>query len=884
MKGLLSDFAVLTYTCAGLGITIRGRQARRAEAPVLVVSPHSSFLDAVIIYLTGLSSPLVRNADRNLGKLIDYAQPIYVCREDPHSRQSTIREIIQRANSTEDWPQILIFPEGTCTNRTSLIQFKPGAFYPGVPIQPVLMRYPNEVDTVTWTWEGPSAIQLLWRTLTKFHTFCEIEFLPVYYPSEAEKADPKLYARNVRDLMAQALNIPISDYTFDDCKLMTYVKNINLPYASAIADIEKLRRLAGSAPEIETQVTWDTPELTDDNRYVTLAQFTKTFCLIENHEATAALFEIFVKPGRPNMIDLKEYLLMTLFLNSLNKPKLDFVTNLFNLYGKYGAVTRTKLYDALKYVVKISPEEVDVLFVEADTNCNGEIGMAASMDFQRSTQSINPDARIREDEYVNPFVLKLELDDPWTKLRTYLMTIFVLPVRAVLMCLCLVVAWLFASIGLYGLSEKERRSIPISGWRREMRELTALAMRLLYFFGSFHYIKVYGECASPREAPFVVVGPHYSLFDSIVVAFCGPSTVVAKSKAADLPLIGKIIDITQPIYVCREDPNSRHMTRHLLVERVISKDDWPQILVFPEGTCSNGKAIVQFKPGAFGPGMPVQPVAIRYPNAVNTVSWTWEGPGVPILLWRTLTTLHTRFEIHFLPVYYPNEQERNDAKLYALNVRNYIASALGIPGTEHGLNDCKLMNYMITIGMPYFAWSHDISKMRKWLGLADGTVEQQLIEQYAPFTNENSLLSLDEFARRLGVLKEDHSTRILFKIFHEDHDTSGLIDFREYLLLAVFLSSLGKPKFDLLKLLFKLYSGAQGGLVSREGLHQALKHLSTVTPAQCDQLFVKADSAGRGLVSFDQFEASIKCHPVLLDLQELNEPKPYAAPQQAQPN
>uniref|UniRef100_A0AAG5DUV3 EF-hand domain-containing protein n=1 Tax=Anopheles atroparvus TaxID=41427 RepID=A0AAG5DUV3_ANOAO len=375
MKGLLSDFAVLTYTCAGLGITIRGRQARRAEAPVLVVSPHSSFLDAVIIYLTGLSSPLVRNADRNLGKLIDYAQPIYVCREDPHSRQSTIREIIQRANSTEDWPQILIFPEGTCTNRTSLIQFKPGAFYPGVPIQPVLMRYPNEVDTVTWTWEGPSAIQLLWRTLTKFHTFCEIEFLPVYYPSEAEKADPKLYARNVRDLMAQALNIPISDYTFDDCKLMTYVKNINLPYASAIADIEKLRRLAGSAPEIETQVTWDTPELTDDNRYVTLPQFTKTFCLIENHEATAALFEIFVKPGRPNMIDLKEYLLMTLFLNSLNKPKLDFVTNLFNLYGKYGAVTRTKLYDALKYVVKISPEEVDVLFVEADTNCNGEIGM-----------------------------------------------------------------------------------------------------------------------------------------------------------------------------------------------------------------------------------------------------------------------------------------------------------------------------------------------------------------------------------------------------------------------------------------------------------------------------------------------------------------------------
>ncbi|KFB35987.1 AGAP000595-PA-like protein [Anopheles sinensis] len=506
------------------------------------------------------------------------------------------------------------------------------------------------------------------------------------------------------------------------------------------------------------------------------------------------------------------------------------------------------------------------------------------MNFQRLTQISNPDARISEFEYVNPFVLKLELDDPWTKLKTYLMTIFLLPIRAVLMSLCLVVAWMFASIGLYGLTEKERRSIPISGWRREMRELTALAMRLLYFFGSFHYIKVYGECATPREAPFVVVGPHYSLFDSIVVAFCGPSTVVAKSKAADLPLIGKIIDITQPIYVCREDANSRHMTRHLMVERVISKEDWPQILVFPEGTCSNGKAIVQFKPGAFAPGLPVQPVAIRYPNAVNTVSWTWEGPGVPTLLWRTLTTLHTSFEIHFLPVYYPNDQERSDAKLYALNVRNYIACAIGIPGTEHGLNDCKLMNYMLAIGMPYYAWSHDIAKMRKWLGLTVGTVEERLVGQHAPFTDENAHVTLDEFARRLDVAKEDHSTRILFKIFNKDKNTCGLIDFREYLLLALFLSTLGKPKLELLKLLFKLFSGAPGGLVNREGLYRAVKYLSTVTPSQCDQLFAKADSTGRGLVSFDQFVSIINCHPVLLDLQELNEPKPYAAPQQSSSN
>uniref|UniRef100_A0A182TV66 Phospholipid/glycerol acyltransferase domain-containing protein n=1 Tax=Anopheles melas TaxID=34690 RepID=A0A182TV66_9DIPT len=85
LKGPLGEFATLAYTCAGLGITIRGRQASRAEAPVLVVSPHSSFLDAVIIYVTGLSSPLVRNADRNLGSkcphrsCIDFLCFIFCC-------------------------------------------------------------------------------------------------------------------------------------------------------------------------------------------------------------------------------------------------------------------------------------------------------------------------------------------------------------------------------------------------------------------------------------------------------------------------------------------------------------------------------------------------------------------------------------------------------------------------------------------------------------------------------------------------------------------------------------------------------------------------------------------------------------------------------------
>lgn len=109
---------------------------------------------------------IIWNKNHNINKLIrnlyfleliNYTQPIYVWRDDPDSRQKSVKELIKRATSKLDWPQILIFPEGTCTNRTCLISFKNGAFYPGVPIQPVCIRYPNKLDTVTWTWEGPSA-------------------------------------------------------------------------------------------------------------------------------------------------------------------------------------------------------------------------------------------------------------------------------------------------------------------------------------------------------------------------------------------------------------------------------------------------------------------------------------------------------------------------------------------------------------------------------------------------------------------------------------------------------------------------------------------------------------------------------------------------------
>lgn len=374
----------LTYQAGGMRIVVRGRQATRTEAPILVVAPHSTFMDGGIVYITGFPSIIVRREsglNPFIGKLINYTQPVYVWREDPNSRQNTIKEIIERATSKEDWPQVMIFPEGTCTNRSCLITFKSGAFYPGVPVQPVCIRYPNKLDTVTWTWEGPGALKLLWLTLTQLNSSCEIEFLPVYKPSEAEKTDPKLYANNVRRLMAEALQIPVSDYTYDDCRIISKAHQLHIPRASTIVEAHKLRNKLGlvSTKMEEELVQKKTERFSEE---VNLHEFAQILRIDAKESATQQLFRIHDRQGN-GKIDLEEYLFTVLATTNANS-ELDKVETAFEVCGtkSLSCINKMELRKALKLSLNVPLEESDKIFQNAkidfaDTTVNFEFVLAA---------------------------------------------------------------------------------------------------------------------------------------------------------------------------------------------------------------------------------------------------------------------------------------------------------------------------------------------------------------------------------------------------------------------------------------------------------------------------------------------------------------------------
>ncbi|XP_034191322.2 lysophosphatidylcholine acyltransferase isoform X2 [Osmia lignaria lignaria] len=380
----LCFFGRLTYQAGGMRIIVRGRQATRAEAPILVVAPHSTFMDGGIVYITGFPSIIVRREsglNPFIGKLINYTQPVYVWREDPNSRQNTIKEIIERATSKEDWPQVMIFPEGTCTNRSCLITFKSGAFYPGVPVQPVCIRYPNKLDTVTWTWEGPGALKLLWLTLTQLNSSCEIEFLPVYKPSEAEKTDPKLYANNVRRLMAEALQIPVSDYTYDDCRIITKAHQLHIPHASTIVEAHKLRNKLGlvTAKTEEELVQKKTERFSEE---MNLHEFAQILRIDEKEPATQQLFRIHDKQAK-GIIDFEEYLFIVLATAKANS-ELEKVETAFEVCGtkSLSCLNKMELRKALKLALSLPEEESDKIFQNAkidsaDTTVNFEFVLAA---------------------------------------------------------------------------------------------------------------------------------------------------------------------------------------------------------------------------------------------------------------------------------------------------------------------------------------------------------------------------------------------------------------------------------------------------------------------------------------------------------------------------
>jgi len=232
-----------------LGISIRhtGEPASRNEAPMLVLAPHSTFIDGLFLpyhgMVTGvLPSPIAKADVHNMpliGALLDMCNPIYVERGERRSRSSVVHEIKKRVNVEQPYPQCAIFPEGTNSNAQSLLAFKIGAFIPRVPVQPVCLSF-KCWNTIVWTFQGPSLFWCLFYTLSQVRIQLNFNYLPVEKPLQDE--DPASFAERVRTKIGKATGLKLSQLTYENGLINSECLRIGLSRETIIENAEKLMK------------------------------------------------------------------------------------------------------------------------------------------------------------------------------------------------------------------------------------------------------------------------------------------------------------------------------------------------------------------------------------------------------------------------------------------------------------------------------------------------------------------------------------------------------------------------------------------------------------------------------------------------------------------
>lgn len=463
------------------------------------------------------------------------------------------------------------------------------------------------------------------------------------------------------------------------------------------------------------------------------------------------------------------------------------------------------------------------------------------------------DSELRPSTFRNPFVYELKFTT-MEKIKIAVMSVTVFPVRLLMTAFFMLLAWPFAFTAALGRSQFTLEEQCL--WRRFMDLSLRVIMRAMWFCGGFHWITVKGEQAPPSRAPILTLAPHSSYFDAIPVTMTMAS-IVAKAESRSIPVWGTLINFIRPVFVSRSDPDSRRKTVEEIKRRAHSGGEWPQIMIFPEGTCTNRSCLIRYKPGAFIPAVPVQPVVLRYPNKLDTITWTWQGPGAFKILWLTLCQFHNPIEIEYLPIYTPSEEEKSDPALFANNVRRLMAKALQVPLTELSFDDCQLSLSQGPLRIPSNSSLLEFNRLVRRLGLRAGTTDMALQQQASRARKLwGDKLGLEDFAQYLHLPVSDTLTELHTLL---DQHGEGQVDVRLY---VVSLSVVCRParSLETLRLAFQMFEAEEDGAIVEEELAAILRAALGVW-VDVPRLFAAVDTDNTGKITYDELHRLVEQQP-----------------------
>lgn len=224
---------------------------------------------------------------------------------------------------------------------------------------------------------------------------------------------------------------------------------------------------------------------------------------------------------------------------------------------------------------------------------------------------------------------------------------------------------------VFPFTRREGRRIHVQRWSR--RALAILGVRL----------EVAG--ASPRweDGPVMIVANHVSWLDILAINSVRPARFVAKSEVRAWPVIGWLSERVGTFFIRREERRDAARISGRLAQVMRDGDT---VAVFPEGTSSDGSAVLGFHSSLLHPavlaGATVRPVALRYTRADGSLCVEAAYFG-SLSLWESMNRVaqqpETTAHLDFLP---PPESAGRHRRELARDAREAILRSLFPPSRD----------------------------------------------------------------------------------------------------------------------------------------------------------------------------------------------------------
>lgn len=186
--------------------------------------------------------------------------------------------------------------------------------------------------------------------------------------------------------------------------------------------------------------------------------------------------------------------------------------------------------------------------------------------------------------------------------------------------------------------------------------------------------RVRGE---PMQGARVTVANHVSWLDIPLIAACEGTRFVSKSEVRDWPVAGMLAEAGGTFYIRRGKGGARPLLDKLKPHLQAQGS----IVIFPEGTTTDGNQVKEFHPrllaAALEAGCPVQPIALRYlpgPDGRNVAPFIGDDDLVSHI-WRLLRQPELEAEIIYCAPIMP----RGERDALALAAHKAVCTALALP-------------------------------------------------------------------------------------------------------------------------------------------------------------------------------------------------------------